>query len=138
MKLTRKILREALEKEIDSQIDSCEIRDIAVGDTPARVEIADDPAKRDTGLMFRRTMPENHGMLFDFFDTEDRGFWMKNTALPLSIAFIESDGTIVNIEKMSPFSLSSAYSKKPCRYALEMNQGWFDKNGIVPGTKCSL
>ena len=88
--------------------------------------------------MFRKSMPENEGMLFDFFNDEDRGFWMKNTTIPLSIAFIDSSGTISNIEQMEPNSLNSAYSKKPCRYALEMNQGWFSENDIHPGSKCLI
>tara|TARA_R110000824_G_C14786187_1_gene632615 strand:- start:117 stop:533 length:417 start_codon:yes stop_codon:yes gene_type:complete len=138
MKLSRKLLRESLIKEIDSQMNSCARRNISVGNLPVSVEVADTPSLRDTGLMFRQNMPEDHGMLFDFSDSDDRGFWMKNTHIPLSIAFIDSDGTIVNIEKMSPMSLNSVYSESPCRYALEMNHGWFDRNGIQPGTKCSL
>ena len=125
-------------REIDFQTRSCEKRDIKVGTVPATVEVASTPEARDTGLMFRQSMPDNHGMLFDFFDRDTRGFWMKNTNIPLSIAFIDSDGTIVNIEEMLPLSLNSVHSKGPCRYALEMNKGWFDRNEIYPGTKCRL
>tara|TARA_E500000331_G_C17256569_1_gene713355 strand:- start:2168 stop:2587 length:420 start_codon:yes stop_codon:yes gene_type:complete len=138
MKLTRKILRESLIREINSQKSTCKKKDIIVNSTPIRVEIADTPELRDRGLMFRKSIPENQGMLFDFFNDDDRGFWMKNTNIPLSIAFIDSSGVISNIEKMTPHSMRSVYSKKPCRYALEMNLGWFDKNGILPGSKCSL
>jgi len=97
------------------------------------VEIADTPEKRSTGLMNRESLPEDRGMLF-VFDREERvSFWMKNTSIPLSIAFISSDGRIRQIEDMEPFSLASVPSRRSVLYALEVNRGWFDSKGIVEG-----
>lgn len=97
------------------------------------VEIADTPESRAQGLMNRDSMAENHGMLF-VFDKEDRvSFWMKNTKLPLSIAFIAADGRIRQIEPMEPYSLAPVQSSRNVLYALEMNQGWFAERGITPG-----
>ena len=138
MKLSKKILRESVLREIHDQVFSPKKKTILVKGMPVDVEIADTSQKRDEGLMFRRSLEKDSGMLFDFMDTDRRGFWMKNTSIPLSIAFIDSDGKIVNIEDMEPFSLSSSYSASPCRYALEMNKGWFRKNKIFPGDSCKL
>jgi uncharacterized membrane protein (UPF0127 family) len=88
-----------------------------------------------TGLMFRREMPQHEGMLFIYDMPTVQCFYMKNTILPLSIAFIADDGAIVNIADMKPQTLDSHCSDKPVRYALEMNQGWFAKRGIKPGYK---
>ena len=88
-----------------------------------------------TGLMFRREMPQHEGMLFVYDTPAVHCFYMKNTYLPLSIAFIADDGTIVNIRDMQPLTLDSHCADKPVRYALEMNQGWFAKRGIKPGFK---
>ncbi len=98
-------------------------------------EVAQTPLQRQIGLMNRPSMPPNGGMLFAFEAPAQQCFWMKNTLLPLSIAFLADDGTIVNIEEMKAQTLESHCSKKPVRFALEMNQGWFDKRGIKPGTK---
>ena len=100
-----------------------------------RAEVASTEAQREQGLMFRRELPKNNGMLF-VFDRPARS-WMKNTALPLSVAFIDANGTILNIEKMEPFTLDSHCSKGWIRYALEMNKNWFAKNGIKAGSKIS-
>ncbi|MCW5663938.1 MAG: DUF192 domain-containing protein [Piscinibacter sp.] len=100
-------------------------------------EVAQTPLQRQIGLMNRPSLPPNGGMLFAFEAPAQQCFWMKNTLLPLSIAFLADDGTIVNIEEMKAQSLESHCSKKPVRFALEMNQGWFDKRGIKPGTKIS-
>ena len=100
-------------------------------------EVAQTPLQRQIGLMNRPNLPPNGGMLFAFEAPAQQCFWMKNTLLPLSIAFLADDGTIVNIEEMKAQSLESHCSKKPVRFALEMNQGWFDKRGIKPGTKIS-
>jgi uncharacterized membrane protein (UPF0127 family) len=100
-----------------------------------RAEVARRPDERAIGLMHRPSMPANDGMLF-VFDAPDRQcFWMKNTLLPLAIAFLADDGRIVNIEEMKPQSLDSHCSAKPVRYALEMNAGWFAKKGIKPGSR---
>jgi uncharacterized membrane protein (UPF0127 family) len=85
--------------------------------------------------MNRPTMGTSDGMLFVFEEASEQCFWMKNTLLPLSIAFIADDGSIVNIADMKPQALASHCSAKPVRYALEMNQGWFAKRGIKAGTK---
>jgi uncharacterized membrane protein (UPF0127 family) len=88
-----------------------------------------------TGLMYRREMPQHEGMLFVYDLPAVQCFYMKNTYLPLSIAFIADDGAIVNIRDMQPQTLDSHCSDKPVRYALEMHQGWFAKRGIKPGFK---
>jgi hypothetical protein len=95
---------------------------------------ANDPA-RARGLMFRERLEPNHGMLF-LFDTKTvQCMWMRNTLIPLSVAFIEDDGSIVNIEDMQPRTESSHCAKRPVRFALEMEQSWFAKRGIKPGAK---
>ncbi|MCU0764869.1 MAG: DUF192 domain-containing protein [Burkholderiaceae bacterium] len=87
------------------------------------------------GLMFRKSLPPNHGMLF-LFDRKDlHCMWMRNTLIALSVAFIEDDGTIVNIEHMQPHDESSHCARRPVRYALEMEQGWFGRKGVGPGSK---
>mgnify|MGYP001611808814 FL=1 len=98
-----------------------------------RAEVARSEEERQTGLMFRREMATHEGMLFIFDEREQRCFWMKNTPLPLSIAFIADDGTIVDLLDMRPQSLDNHCSSKPVRYALEMNQGWFARRAIKPG-----
>lgn len=96
-------------------------------------ELANTPQSRSTGMMFRERIEPNHGMLFIFENKEQHCFWMRNTLLPLSIAFIADDGTIVNIEEMKARDESSTCPKKEIRYALEMEKGWFAQRGIKPG-----
>jgi uncharacterized membrane protein (UPF0127 family) len=98
-------------------------------------ELALTPAQQQTGMMFRRGMGGNDGMLFVNDDLGVRCFWMRNTLIPLSIAFLAEDGTIVNIEDMAPRTDDSHCSAKPVRYALEVPQGWFAKRGLKPGLK---
>lgn len=98
-------------------------------------QVAASPVQRMTGLMHRKEMPANEGMLFVFEQPGQQCFWMKNTLLPLSVAFVADDGAIVNIEEMQPQTENSHCSKAPVRYVLEMNKGWFAKKGIKPGTK---
>jgi uncharacterized membrane protein (UPF0127 family) len=100
-----------------------------------RAQVARSVNERATGLMHRKEMPQHEGMLFVFEQPSQQCFWMKNTLLPLSIAFIADDGSIVNIRDMQPQSLDSHCSDKPVRYVLEMNQGWFAKRAIKPGFK---
>jgi uncharacterized membrane protein (UPF0127 family) len=100
-----------------------------------RAEVARTPAERATGMMMRTEMASNAGMLFLFDYEGPQCFWMKNTLLPLSIAFIADDGTIVGLADMQPKTLENHCSEKPVRYALEMNQGWFAKRGIKLGAK---
>jgi hypothetical protein len=100
-----------------------------------RAELADTEEVRLTGLMFRDSLPENAGMLF-VYEREDRyAMWMKNTYVPLSVAFIDRRGVILNIEDMEPQTLDSHASVGPAKYALEMNRGWFKKRGIKKGDK---
>lgn len=100
-----------------------------------RAEVANTDATRQSGLMFRTELPGNDGMLFVFEQPDVQCFWMRNTLLPLSIAFIADDGTIVNIDDMAPQTEDPHCAKKPVRYALEMAQGWFDQHGIKAGRK---
>jgi len=100
-----------------------------------QAELALTPDQREIGLMYRKTMGSNDGMLFAFEEPGQQCFWMKNTLLPLSVAFVADDGSIVNIEAMKPQTLDSHCSKKPVRFVLEMNDGWFAKRGIKPGFK---
>jgi uncharacterized protein len=104
----------------------------------AKVEIAADDASRIRGLMYRESLPPDTGMLFIFPDEAVRNFWMKNTSVPLSIAYISGQGTIVNIKDMTPFSTDTVTSAAPAKYALEMIQGWFDKNGIKSGQTVTM
>ena len=98
-------------------------------------EVARTDEQHSIGLMFRSSMPTNDGMLFVFERAGVQCFWMKNTLLPLSVAFIADDGSIVNIEAMKPQTLDSHCSVKPVRFVLEMNDGWFAQRGIKPGMK---
>lgn len=100
-----------------------------------KAELARTPQQRQIGMMHRTQMASHEGMLFVFEQPAPQCFWMKNTLLPLSIAFIADDGSIVNIADMQPQSEKSHCSAQPVRFALEMNQGWFDKRGIKPGFK---
>lgn len=98
-----------------------------------KAEVAATDAQRQQGLMFREKMDSNNGMVFIFDQPNGQCMWMKNTLLPLSVAFIDDEGKIVNIEDMQPQTLDSHCSKKPVRYALEMNLGWFKQKNIKPG-----
>lgn len=100
-------------------------------------QVAQTPDQRSTGLMYRREMPQHEGMLFAFEQPSVQCFWMKNTYLPLTAAFLADDGTVVNLADMKPHSTDSHCSDKPVRYVLEMNQGWFAKKGVKPGMKLS-
>lgn len=100
-----------------------------------QAEVAQSPQEHSIGLMFRKTMPTNDGMLFIFERPGQQCFWMKNTLLPLSVAFVADDGSITNIEAMKPQTLDSHCSTKEVRFVLEMNDGWFEKRGIKPGMK---
>lgn len=100
-----------------------------------QAQLARTPDERSIGLMFRPSMPANEGMLFAFEQPGQQCFWMKNTLLPLSAAFVADDGSIVNIEDMKPQTLDSHCSAKPVRFVLEMNQGWFAKRGLKAGSK---
>lgn len=99
-----------------------------------QAELADTPKAREVGLMNRTSMPTNSGMLFIFEQKAGHCFWMSNTKIPLSIAFIADDGKIVNIEEMQAQTTNNHCPQAPIRYALEMNKQWFSERVIVPGT----
>lgn len=108
---------------------------IRIGGVEVSAEIADNPQLREKGLMERDSLPENGGMLFVYGTAEVRSFWMRNTRIPLDIAFIDANGVITNIEQMEPQSDQNYYSRGPMMYALEMNQGWFEAHGVGPGDR---
>lgn len=97
--------------------------------------VADDPSERSHGLMWRREMGANEGMLFVFEQPAQQCFWMRNTLIPLSIAFLRDDGSIVNVAEMKPQTTDSHCSAAPVRYALEMNAGWFSRKGLRAGDR---
>jgi uncharacterized membrane protein (UPF0127 family) len=111
--------------------------DLSVGIHLIDTQLALTAQQHEIGLMYRTEMPQNEGMLFVFESLGKRCFWMKNTLIPLTAAFVANDGTIVNLADMKPQSEESHCSIKPVRYVLEMNQGWFIKKGIKPGMKLS-
>ena len=110
---------------------------LTIGIHVVQAEIAATPEQQATGMMFRTSMGTNEGMLFVNDDAGVRCFWMRNTLVPLTIAFIADDGTIVNTADMEPRSEKSHCSAQPVRFALEMNLGWFAKRGIKPGARIS-
>lgn len=100
-------------------------------------EVAATDPHRQLGLMNRKSMPQQHGMLFVFNHENTHCMWMRNTLLPLSVAFMDASGTIINIEDMQPQTEDNHCARRPARFALEMNAGWFAQRGIKPGTKIS-
>jgi len=106
---------------------------LVINDSAINVERADDHAARQLGLMYRNFLPQDSGMLFSFPNSEERSFWMKNTYIPLSIAYLDAEGRILNIEDMEPQDLTGIRSSGPAMFALEANKGWFDERGISAG-----
>lgn len=102
-------------------------------DHPLYAEVAPTPSTRSKGLMYRSQLDENSGMLFIFPSTGIYGMWMRNTLIPLSVAFLDEQGVILNIADMAPHSTNPHYAAKPAKYALEMNLDWFAKKGITAG-----
>lgn len=98
-------------------------------------EVVADRETTVRGLMFRERLAPNHGMLFLYPEKSTLCMWMRNTLIPLSVAFIDDDGTIVNIEDMAPRTDDHHCAKRPVRYALEMERGWFAKRGLAAGAK---
>ena len=98
-------------------------------------QVALTPEQHAIGLMYRKEMPQHEGMLFAFQNPTKQCFWMKNTLIPLTAAFVADDGTIVNLEDMKPQTTESHCSLKPVRFVLEMNQGWFAKKGLKAGSR---
>ena len=110
---------------------------LRIGSHTLRVEVADDDASRAKGLMFREKMARNDGMLFVFEEPAYQSMWMKNTLIPLSVAFVDRDGVILNILDMQPQTLDSHMSAGPALYAIETNKGWFKANGLKAGDRAT-
>lgn len=108
---------------------------LVVGMHRIDAQVAADPVQRELGLMYRRYMPKNEGMLFVFERPTIQCFWMRNTVLPLTVAFVAEDGTIVQFADMEPLSNRSHCSRVAVRYVLEMHQGWFAQRGIREGMR---
>ena len=108
---------------------------LTIGKHKIVAEVAATDEQRATGLMYRFSLKPDHGMIFVFESAQPQAFWMKNTFIPLSIAFIASDGRIVNIADMAPQDERSHWSTGPAQYALEMRKGWFAEHGIGPGDR---
>lgn len=102
------------------------------------IEVARTPDGRAKGLMDRKTLAEDSGMLFDFGQDTRTSFYMKNTSIPLSIAFIDSSGKLLGIKDMKPFDLTQVAPPGTYRYAIEVNQGWFTRHGIKPGSTATI
>ncbi|MFI4887175.1 MAG: DUF192 domain-containing protein [Burkholderiales bacterium] len=108
-------------------------RTLTIGGNALTVEVASTPATRETGLMNRFSLQQDHGMLFIFEAPQPLAFWMKDTYIPLSVAFVDRSGRIVNIDDMRPRDESTHWSTGPALYAIEMRQGWFAAKGIGAG-----
>ncbi|HBT31853.1 MAG TPA: hypothetical protein DEB15_02955 [Pusillimonas sp.] len=109
--------------------------ELSINQITVQTEIAATPASLQRGLMYRESLPANHGMLFVFNQPQLQCFWMKNTPLPLSIAFINQTGAIIHIADMQPLSEQTHCPPGEISYALEMEQGWFNRYGITTGAK---
>lgn len=118
------------------QLDLPRIR-LQAGMHQMEVQVAQSPRQHQIGLMFRTEMPAHEGMLFVFDQPSVQCFWMRNTLIPLTAAFLADDGTIVNLADMQPLSEASHCSLRPVRYVLEMNQGWFSRRGLAAGARLS-
>lgn len=116
-----------------SAISSAERIEIRINDVPLTVETAKTPQELETGLMYRTELKEGTGMLFFFKNPDRYCMWMKNTLIPLSVAFISSSGKIINIEHMQPQSLNLHCANDPASFALEVPYGWFEKKNISVG-----
>ncbi|HET7547094.1 MAG TPA: DUF192 domain-containing protein [Usitatibacter sp.] len=106
-----------------------------VGSQALKVEIAASEAERNRGLMFRKSLPREEGMLFIFDDPGYYAMWMKNTLIPLSVAFVDREGVILNIADMAPQTLDSHLAAGPALYAIETNKGWFAAHHVQAGDK---
>ena len=111
------------------------VMELTAGFHRIEAEVAATDPNRQVGLMNRKTMPAQRGMLFVFNHENTHCMWMRNTLLPLSVTFVDDDGYIINIEDMQPQTEDNHCARKPARYALEMNIGWFAQRGIKPGVK---
>ena len=112
---------------------SVPVMELRAGFHRIEAEVAANQANRQRGLMMRERMAANHGMLFVFPQAERHCMWMRNTLLPLSVAFLDAQGKIINIEEMKPQTEDNHCAASPAPYALEMNLGWFSDKGLKPG-----
>ncbi len=124
--------------EVPAQLPILLIINSAGEKVPVRVEVADTPQESQRGLMNRTTLEQDAGMLFVYDQERLRSFWMKNTLIPLSIAYIDAEGRIVDIQDMQPLDETPHPSAEPARYALEVNQGFFDERGVMVGDMVDL
>ena len=108
---------------------------LSIGMYRIDAQVATTSTEHATGLMFRTEMPQPEGMLFVFEQPAQQCFWMKNTLIPLAVAFVADDGTLVNLDEMKAQTLNAHCSEKPVRYVLEMNASWFSKKGLKAGDK---
>jgi uncharacterized membrane protein (UPF0127 family) len=136
VRLTESKLREVIREEIKLIVPPTGL-ELEVGGKPVSAEVAACPQSRNHGLMYRMGLAPDCGMLFVYPDSALRSFWMENTYIPLSIAFIDEAGIILNVEDMAPFDRNNVGSEGSAVYALEMVQGWFDDNQVGPGRKVS-
>jgi uncharacterized membrane protein (UPF0127 family) len=127
LKLVRETIREML-------LQGPEMKTLAVGGFPITVELAMTPEDQSIGLMHRQDLDPDCGMLFCYDDPRDLSFWMRDTSIPLSIAFIDDEGRVVNVEDLHPHDESHVSSSRPCRWALEAHRGWFSSRGVRTGT----
>lgn len=108
---------------------------LTIGEAVVYVDIARASSAREQGLMYRKSLPENEGMLFVYARPGERSFYMKNTYIPLSLAYIDGRGEIFQLVQMEPLDETSRISEKPAQYVLEVNRGWFVRHGIQIGDK---
>ncbi len=108
---------------------------VKVGAHPLKVEVAANDAEREKGLMFRKSMGRNDGMLFVFDEPAYHAMWMKNTLIPLSVAFLDRDGVILNVMDMEPQTLDAHQAAGPALYAIETNVGWFADHQVKAGDR---
>jgi uncharacterized protein len=132
-RLLRNLLAALLALPLAAVAADLPIRTLSVRDQKLVVEVAATPESRETGLMNRFSLKRDHGMLFVFEVPQPLAFYMRNTYIPLSIAFVDARGRIINIEDMRPKDESTHWSRGPARYAIEMQQGWFAQKGIGAG-----
>jgi uncharacterized membrane protein (UPF0127 family) len=135
--MKRCLLLASLLLSLNSQAQTFQTTSLTIGVHLIRAEVAITDEERARGLMYREQLGHNDGMVFRFVNNGKVCMWMKNTLVPLSVAFIDEDGAILNIEDMAPQTLDPHCAKKPARYALEMNRGWFAKRNIKPGAVIS-
>ena len=126
------------QKNSDSSPFGLRVVQLRIGNSSLFAEVADNPQTSANGLMFRNSLPDDHGMLFVFEKPKKASFWMKNTKIPLSIAYIDSAGRILQIESMKPLDETPvASTSNEVAFALEVNEGWFKRNGVSAGAKIS-